>query len=149
MAFTVWKCPNTEFFLVRIFPHSDWIRSDAVRSISPYSRKNSVYGYFSRSDFQRLLNSCANHKSSHPEVFCKNGVPKNFAKFTGKHLCQSPESQSPATVLKKSLWHSCFPENFAKFLSATFFLEHLQSLHLKSILTKHLPVWCIHWSNRY
>ena len=24
-----------------------------------------------------------------PEVFCKNGVLKNFAKFTGKHLYQS------------------------------------------------------------
>ena len=23
------KCPNTEFFLVRIFPHSDWLRIDA------------------------------------------------------------------------------------------------------------------------
>ena len=22
------KCPNTEFFLARIFPHSDWIRRD-------------------------------------------------------------------------------------------------------------------------
>ena len=28
-------------------------------------------------------------KSSHPEVFCKRGVLRNFAKFTGKHLCQS------------------------------------------------------------
>ena len=27
--------------------------------------------------------------SSRPEVFCKKGVFKNFAKFTGKHLCQS------------------------------------------------------------
>ena len=27
--------------------------------------------------------------SSRPEVFCKNGVLKNFAKFTGKHLCKS------------------------------------------------------------
>ena len=27
--------------------------------------------------------------SSRPEVFCKNGVVGNFAKFTGKHLCQS------------------------------------------------------------
>ena len=34
------KCPNTEFFLVRIFPHSDWIRT----------RKNSVFGHFSRSE---------------------------------------------------------------------------------------------------
>ena len=27
--------------------------------------------------------------SSHPEVFCRKGVLRNFAKFTGKHLCQS------------------------------------------------------------
>ena len=26
---------------------------------------------------------------SRPEVFCKNGVLRNFAKFTGKHLYQS------------------------------------------------------------
>ena len=29
------------------------------------------------------------NRSSHPEVFCKKGVLKNFAKFTGKHPCQS------------------------------------------------------------
>ena len=29
-------CPNTELFLVRIFPHSEWIRT----------RNNSVFGYF-------------------------------------------------------------------------------------------------------
>ena len=28
-------------------------------------------------------------RSSLPEVFYKNGVLRNFAKFTGKHLCQS------------------------------------------------------------
>ena len=28
-------------------------------------------------------------RSSRPEVFCKRGVLRNFAKFTGKHLCQS------------------------------------------------------------
>ena len=27
--------------------------------------------------------------SSRPEVFCKKGVLRNFAKFTGKYLCQS------------------------------------------------------------
>ena len=36
------KCPNTEFFLVRIFPHSDWIRI----------RKNSVFEHFSLSENQ-------------------------------------------------------------------------------------------------
>ena len=28
-------------------------------------------------------------RRSRPEVFCKKGVLRNFAKFTGKHLCQS------------------------------------------------------------
>ena len=30
-----------------------------------------------------------NFRRSHPEVFCKKVVHRNFAKFTGKHLCQS------------------------------------------------------------
>ena len=29
------------------------------------------------------------YRSSHPKVFCKKGVVRNFTKFTGKHLCQS------------------------------------------------------------
>ena len=33
------KCPNTELFLVRFFPHLDKI----------WTRKNSVFGHFSRS----------------------------------------------------------------------------------------------------
>ena len=28
--------------------------------------------------------------SNRPEVFCKKGVPKNFAKFTRKHQCWTP-----------------------------------------------------------
>ena len=28
-------------------------------------------------------------RSSHPEMLCKKGVFRNFAKFTGKHLGQS------------------------------------------------------------
>ena len=30
-----------------------------------------------------------NYRSSRPDVFCKKGVLRNFAKYTGKHLCQS------------------------------------------------------------
>ena len=35
------KCPNTEFFLVRIFPHSDWIRRDTpyLSVLSPNAGK--------------------------------------------------------------------------------------------------------------
>ena len=35
-----------------------------------------------------------------------------------------------ATLLKKRLWHRCFPVNFAKFLRTTFFTEHLWRLIL-------------------
>ena len=77
-----------------------------------------------------------NSRSSRPEVFCKKGVLRNIAKFTGKHLCQSlffnkVAGLRPATLLKKRLWHRCFPVNFAKFLRTPFFIEHLWWLLLK------------------
>ena len=33
----------------------------------------------------------------------------------------------PATLLKKRLWHNCFPLNFVKFLKTLFFTEHLST----------------------
>ena len=39
----------------------------------------------------------------------------------------------PATLLKKRLWHRCFPVDFAKFLRTTFFTEQIQRLLLKFI----------------
>ena len=63
-------------------------------------------------------------RSSRPEVFCKKCVFRNFAKFTGKHLCQRLFFNKVAGV-KKSLWHRCFHVNFAKFLRTPFFTEYL------------------------
>ena len=31
----------------------------------------------------------------------------------------------PENLLKKRLWHNCFPVNFMKFLRTPFFIEHL------------------------
>ena len=57
-------------------------------------------------------------------MFFKTGVLEHFAKFTGKHLCQSlffnKVAGAPATLLKKRLWHKCFLVNFAKFLRTSF-----------------------------
>ena len=36
----------------------------------------------------------------------------------------------PATLLKKRLWHRCFPMNLATFLTAPFVTEHLRWLFL-------------------
>ena len=63
-------------------------------------------------------------------VFCKKGALRNFTKYSGKHLCQSlffnkVSGLRPATLLKKRLWHRCFPANFVKFLRTPFYIEHL------------------------
>ena len=79
-------------------------------------------------------------RSSRSEVLRTKGVLKNFAKSTGKHLCQSfffnkVADLRLATLLKKRLRHRCFPVSFAKFLRTPFFTEHLQWLLLK--ITSH------------
>ena len=77
------------------------------------------------------------HKSSRPELFCEKNIPINFVKFTGKQLCQSPSFNKvlglrPATLLKKWLWHRCFPVNFAKFLRRPFLTKHFWWLPLRA-----------------
>ena len=64
-------------------------------------------------------------RSSHRRCFVRKGIFRNFTKFTGKHLRQSlffnkVVGTRPATLLKKRLWHRCFPVNFAKFLITPF-----------------------------
>ena len=64
-------------------------------------------------------------RSSRLEVLCEKGVFENLVKFTGKHLCQSRFFKTvaglkPPTLLKKRLWHWCFPANFAKFSTTPF-----------------------------
>ena len=53
------------------------------------------------------------YRTSRPEVFCKKGILR------------------PATLLKKRLWHRCFPVNFAKFLRTHFVTENLRWLLLE------------------
>ena len=88
-------------------------------------------------------------RSSHPEVLCKKGVLRNFAKFTGKHLCQGlflnkVADLRPATLLKKRLWHRRFTVNFAKFLKTPFFIEHLLWL-LSYVVNGLLYTWNKHF----
>ena len=76
-----------------------------------------------------------NIRSSHQRGSMKKCVLRNFTKFAGKHLCQSIFfNKKLGTLLKKRLWHRCFPVNFAKFLRTSFIKEHLWWLLLK-ILT--------------
>ena len=89
-------------------------------------------------------------RSSHWRCSVRKGVLRNFAKFTGKHLCQSlflnkVAGLRPAILLKKRLWHRCFPVNFAKFLRTTFskntsgrlLLNRLQNIHERALQLVH------------
>ena len=73
-------------------------------------------------------------RNSRLEVFCEKGVLKNFAKFTGKHLYQSPFNKvaglRSATLLKERFWHRFFSVNFEKILRTPIFIEHLWWLPL-------------------
>ena len=69
---------------------------------------------------KNALSPFAVSRSSHQRCSIKKGVIENFAKFTGKHLYQSlffkkVAGHRHATLLKKRLWHSCFPRNSVKF----------------------------------
>ena len=78
--------------------------------------------------FSEIQIQLLNFRSSRPEVFCKKGVVRNFAKFTGKHLCQSLFFNKVA-----GLRPTTFPANFAKFLRTPCFIEHLRWLLLKFV----------------
>ena len=64
-------------------------------------------------------------RSNHRRCSVRKGNLRNFTKFTGKRLCHRP-----ASLLKKRLWHKCFPVNFAKFLNTPFLTKHLWWLFL-------------------
>ena len=58
-------------------------------------------------------------RSSHQKCSLRKGVLRNFAKFTGKHLCQSlflnkVAGLRPATLLKTRVWHRCFTCEFCE-----------------------------------
>ena len=71
-------------------------------------------------------------RSTRLEVFCRKGVLRNFAKFTGKHLRQNLFLNKIAGLRtsKKRLCRRCFPVDFAKYIRAPYFTGHLQWLLL-------------------
>ena len=61
---------------------------------------------------------CITIRSRRPEMFFKMGVLKNFAIFTGEHLCWKERP-------KKSLQQRCFLVKYCKIFKNTLFTEHL------------------------
>ena len=93
--------------------------------------KGLLHCYFSRAWWANLRKL----RTSRLEVFCRKGVLKIFAKFTGKHLCQSLFFNNVAG-LKRS---------FAKYLRAPFFTEYLRWLLLEAfVVNLQIYLRCIH-----
>ena len=117
-------------FLVRIFPHFDWIRRGVVRMWENTDQKNSEYGRFSRSDSWPYLNqpcvvrviypdkivmkligthvfiSIISYRSTPPDVLLGKGVLKICSKFTGEQPCQSVISITLLwNFIEITFWH--------------------------------------------
>ena len=75
--------------------------------------------------YYTFINKISSLRTSRQEVFSKRGVFRKFAKFSGKHLCQSPFFNKVAGL----------PVNFVKFLRTSFFIEHLWWMLLFSVET--------------
>ena len=83
------------------------------------------------------------HRGSHQRCSVEIGVLRNFVKFTGKHLSQrlffnKVAGPRPLTLLKKSLWHRCFPVNFTKFLRTLFYRRPPDDCFCKQYLRHNL-----------
>ena len=79
-----------------------------------------VFGFAVIIDSVRVI-----HKNSHRRCPMKKDILENFAKFTGKYLCQNLKvaGRRPVALFKfkKRLWHRCLSVNFAEFLKTTFY----------------------------
>ena len=72
------------------------------------------------------------------EVFCKKKVSLETSQNSQENTCARVSlliklQAAPATLLKKRLWHRCFPVNFAKFLRTTFSQDTSGRLHRATI----------------
>ena len=66
-------------------------------------------------------------------------ILQNSQEFTCASLFfNKVEGLRPATLIKKKLWYRSFPVNFAKFLRAPFFTEHLRWLLLHNLNLKNI-----------
>ena len=88
-----------------------------------------------------------NYKNALQQVLCKLESiyylysSKYFGKYwfrshvyliSSKKLKETNCFSKEDSLIKKSLWHRCFPVNFAKFLRTPFFTKHLRRLLLKN-----------------
>ena len=122
-------------------------------SFSALPNKKSLMYVFTKVDFESSLGTtpelqCTNHldisigNPKHSSLVWRCSIEKVFLEIlqnSQENTCAGVSfliklQARPATLLKKKLWHRCFPVNFAKFLRKSFFTEHLRWLLLQVYL---------------
>ena len=105
------------------------------------------YLWYSEKLFLRVFLELLFYRSSRPDLFCKNDVITNFAKFPGKHLCQVSLLIKFFFWIKKALAQVFFV-NFAKFVK-TPFLQNTSSdcFYFYIILKPITYVFTVHQQN--
>ena len=93
----------------------------------------------SLSDCIYILRYWVSIQKQPPEVFYEKRCSLNFRRIQGNHLFQSlffskVAGLRSATLLKRRLWHRCFPVNFAKFLRTAFLQNTSERLLLCIII---------------
>ena len=122
-------CSNSEDFAEELHFKLNFRFQDLARVFPCFKNTFNAFHQLAGFKKQKQLSNC-------PEVFCKRGVLKNFAKLVGKNLSQSlffskVAGFRPVTLLKKRLWHKHFLVNFAEVLRTPFLIERLWLLLLK------------------
>ena len=78
------------------------------------------------------------------KVVYKEGVLRNFAKFTGRHLCQglffNKVRPKTCSFIKKETLTQLFSREFCQISKKAFFTEHLRTTASRSIIT--FPLTC-------
>ena len=108
---TAWKVSNTEFFLVRIFPHSDWIQE--IRSISPYSvrmrentnqKKLRIWTHFTQWEtYRELCQTSKMEPFANSHLIFHNKLQIGF----WIRLWVTNKSSSPEVFLRKGVLKIC------------------------------------------
>ena len=93
-----------------------WLLLDFRGSKYFFSGESGIYCWVSH---RFLLRTPLKSRLKPLKLFFEKGVLRNFAYFTGKHLCWSLfliELQEVRSFIKNRLWHRCFLVEFTKFL---------------------------------
>ena len=72
---------------------------------------------------ESLPSEAVTQRCSVKKVFLK--ISQNSQENTCARVSLIMLQEPPVTLLKKRLWHMCFPANYAKFLRTPFLTEHL------------------------